>query len=57
MHVAGRDAHWRARPLHAGLTLALVSGLAERGEDWHLRPLLVLDEMGESVGRVGLPAG
>ena len=57
MHVASRDAHWGARPLHAGLSLTLVSGLAERGEDWHLRPLLVLDEMGESVGRVGLPAG
>ena len=56
MHVACRNAHWGARPLHAGLSLALVSGLAERGEDWHRRPLLVLDEMGESVWRVGLSA-
>ena len=55
--VACVDARWGAGPLHTGLPVALVSGLAERGDDWDWRPLLVLDEMGEGVVGVGAPAG
>ena len=57
MCVACVDAHWGTGPLHTGLSVAVIAGLAERGDDWDWWPLLVLDEMGESVGRVGLPAG
>ena len=56
MSVACRDVHWGARPLHTRLTSTLVSGLAERGENGHLRSRLVVNEVCESVGRVGVSA-
>ena len=37
--------------------MALVSGLAVRGEDWDWRPLLVLNEVAEGVLRIGATAG
>ena len=57
MCVACVDAHWGAGPLHTGLSVALVSGLAVRGEDWDWRPLLVSNEVAEGVLRIGPTAG
>ena len=57
MCITSVNAHWGAGPLHTGLSVALVSGLAVRGDDWDWRPLLVLDEMGEGVVGVEASAG
>ena len=51
------DAYRGAGPLHAGVSVAVVAGLAERGDDGDWWPLLVPDEMGEGMVRVGAPAG
>ena len=57
MGLACWDAHRRAGPWCTRLAAALVPGLAERGEDGHLRSRLVVNEVCESVGRVGVSAG
>ena len=56
MGLACRDAHRRAWSRCARLAATLVSGLAERGENGHLRSRLVVNEVSESVGRVGVSA-
>ena len=56
MSVACRDAHRRAGPRYARLAATLVSGPAGRGVNGHLRSRLVVDEVGESVRRVGVSA-
>ena len=50
------DAHRRAGPRCAELATTLVSGLAGRGVDRHIGSRLVVDKVGESVRRVGVPA-
>ena len=56
MGLACWDAHRRAGPRYARLAAALVPGLAERGENGHLRSRLVVNEVCESVRRVGVSA-
>ena len=51
------DAHRGAGPRFAGLASPLVPRPAGRGVHGHLGAWLVVDQVGESVGRVGGPAG
>ena len=56
MSLACRHAHRRAGPRCARLAATLVTGPAGRGVNGHLRSRLVVDEVGESVRRVGVSA-